>query len=86
MVRARFPNSHGQVVERLAALQTSIGIVENQLDKLDSTVARQGDATQQLVKSMNDSLSQLTAVMTQMPAVMKAAMVALMNDLKTVLK
>ena len=34
---------------------------------------------------MNDNLTQLTAVMTQMPAVMTAAMAASMNDLKTVL-
>ena len=33
------------------------------------------------MKSMNDNLSQLTAVMTQMPAVMTASM----DDLKTVL-
>ena len=47
--------------------------VANRLDKLDATVARQGDATQQLMKSMNDNLTQLTAVMTQMPAVTTAA-------------
>ena len=34
---------------------------------------------------MNDNLTQLTAVMTQMPAVMTTAMAATMNDLKTVL-
>ena len=37
------------------------------------------------MKSMNDNLTQLMAVMTQMPAVMTAAMAASMNDLKTVL-
>ena len=62
-----------------------MGTVVNRLDKLDATVARQGDATQQLMKSINDNLTQLTAVMTQMPAVMTAAMAASMNDLKTVL-
>ena len=62
-----------------------MGTVANRLDKLDATVARQGDATQQLMKSMNDNLTQLTAVMTQMPAVMTAAMAASMTDLKTVL-
>ena len=80
-----FPNSHGPVEEKFAALQTSMGTVANRLDKLDATVARQGDATQQLMKSMNDNLTQLTAVMTQMPAVMTAAMAASINDLKTVL-
>ena len=85
VVRASFPNSHGPVEEKFAALQTSMGTVANRLDKLDATVARQGDATQQLMKSMNDNLTQLTAVMTQMPAVMTAAMAASMNDLKTVL-
>ena len=85
VVRASFPISHGQVEEKFAALQTSMGTVANRLDKLDATVARQGDATQQLMKSMNDNLTQLTAVMTQKPAVMTAAMAASMNDLKTVL-
>ena len=78
MVRASFPNSHGPVEEKFAALQTSMGTVANRLDKLDATVARQGDATQQLMKSMNDNLTQLTAVMT-------AAMAASMTDLKTML-
>ena len=85
VVRASFPNSHGPVEEKFAALQTSMGTVAKRLDKLDATVVRQGDATQQLMKSMNDNLTQLTAVMTQMPAVMTAAMAASMNDLKTVL-
>ena len=85
VVRASFPNSHGAVEEKIAALQTSVGTVAKRLDKLDATVARQGDATQQLMKSMNDNLTQLTAVMTQMPAVMTAAMAASMNDLRTVL-
>ena len=78
VVRASFLNSHGPVEEKFAALQTSMGTVANRLDKLDATVARQGDATQQLMKSMKDNLTQLTAVMT-------AAMAASMNDLKTVL-
>ena len=85
VVRASFPNSHGPVEEKFAALQTSMGTVACQLDKLDATVARQGDPTQQLMKSMNENLTQLTAVMTQIPAVMTAAMAASMNDLKTVL-
>ena len=85
VVRAKFPNSHGQVEEKFAALQTSMGTVANRLDKLDTSVARQGDATQQLMKSMSDNLTQLTAVMTQMPAVMTTAMAASMNDLKSVL-
>ena len=85
VVRTSFWNSHGQVEEKFAALKTSMGTVANRLDKLDATVARQGYATQQLMKSMNDNLTQLTAVMTQMPAVMTAAMAASMNDLKTVL-
>ena len=80
VVRAIFPNSRGQVEEKFAALQTSVGMMANRLDKLDATVARQGDATQQL-KSMNENLTQLTAVMTQMPA----AMAASMSHLKTVL-
>ena len=85
MVSARFPNSHGQIDEKFAALQTSMSTVANRQDKLDATVAREGDATQQLLKSMNDNLTQLTAVMTQMPAVITAAMAASMNDLKTML-
>ena len=84
VVRASFPNSHGQVEKTFTALQTSMGTVANRLDKLDATVARQGDATQQLMKSMNGNLTQMTAVMTQMPAVMTPAMAASMNDLKTV--
>ena len=85
VVRVSFPNPHGQVEEKFAVLQTSLDTVANRLDKIDATVARQGDATQQLMKSTNDNLSQLTAVMTQMPAVTTAAMAASMNDLKTVL-
>ena len=85
VVRASFSNLHSQVEEKFGALQTSMGTVANRLDKLDATAARQGDATQQLMKSMNDNLSQLTAVMTQMSAVMTATMAASMNDLKTVL-
>ena len=85
MVRANFPKSRGQVEEKFAALQTSMGTVANRLDKLDATVARQGDATQQLMKSMNDNLSQLTAVMTEKPAVITAVIAASMTDLKTVL-
>ena len=85
VVRASFPNSHGPVEEKFAALQTSMGTVANRLDKLDATVARQEDATQQLRKSMNDNLTQLTAVMSQTPAVMTAAMASSMNDLNTVL-
>ena len=85
VVRASFPNAHGPVDEKFAALQTSMGTVANRLDKLEATVARQGDATQQLMKSMNDNVTQLTAVMTQRPAVMTAATAASTNDLKTVL-
>ena len=85
VVRASFPNSHDQVEEKFAALQTSMGTVANRLDKLDATVARQGDATQQLMNSMNDNLTQLTAVRTQMPAVMTATMATSINDLNTVL-
>ena len=62
-----------------------MGTVANRLYKLEATVARQGDATQQLMRSMNINLTQLTAVMTQMPAVLKAAVAASKNDLKTVL-
>ena len=86
VVRASFPNSHGQIEETFAAPQTSMGTAANRLDKLDATVARQGDAPQQLMKSMIDNLSQLTTVTTQMPAVMTAAMAATMNDLMTVLE
>ena len=85
VARASFPNSRVQVEEKIAALQTPMGTVANRLDKLDATVARQGDATQQPMKSLNDNFSQLTAVMTQMPAVMTAAIAASTNDLKTVL-
>ena len=85
VVRASFPNSHGEVEEKFAALQTSMGTAPNRPHKLDATLARQGDATQQLMKRMNNNLSQLTAAMTHMPTVMTAAMAASMNDLLTVL-
>ena len=84
MVRISFPNSHRPVEERFAALQRSMGTVANRLDKLDATVARQGDATQQLMNSMNHILSQLTTVMTQLSAVMEAAFAASINNLKKV--
>ena len=85
VAKATLPNSQGQVDVKFDVLQTSMGTLVNRLDKLDATVARQRDATQQLMKSMNENITQLTAVMTQMPAVMTAAMAASMNDLKTVL-
>ena len=85
VVKASFRNSHSQVKEKFAALQTSTGTVANRLDKLDATVARQGDVTQQLMKSRNENLSQLTSVMTQMSAVMITVMAASTNDQKTVL-
>ena len=85
VLRAGFRNSHAQVKEKIAVLQMSMGTAANGLDKLDATVAKQGDATQQLMKSMNDNLTQLTDVMTQMPAVMTPTMAAPINDLKTVL-
>ena len=81
VVRASLPNKHSQVEEKFAVPQTSMGTVGNRLEKLDATKTRQGDAAQQLIKNMNDNLSQLTAVMTQMPAVMAA----LMNRQKTLL-
>ena len=40
VVRASSPNSHGQVEEKFAALQMSMGTVADRLDKLDATVAR----------------------------------------------
>ena len=46
VVRVSFPNTHSQVEDKFAALQTSIGTVVNRLDKLDATVARHGDDTQ----------------------------------------
>ena len=85
VVRASFLNSHGPIEEKLTALQSSMCTVANRLDKLDATVARQGDATQQLMKSVNDNLTQLTAVITPIPAVITSAMAASMTDLKTVL-
>ena len=85
MVRVNFLSWHGQVEGKFAALHTSVGTVVNRLDRLDATVARQGDDTQQLMKSMKNNLSQLTAVMAQMPAMMTAVMAASMKDLKTVL-
>ena len=86
VVKASFPNWHSQVEEKFAALQTSMSTVANRLDKLDATVAKQGNATQLLMRSMKDNLTQLTAVMTQMPALMTAPMAASMNDLKSVLE
>ena len=85
VVRASFPNSQGPVEENFAALQTTMGTVANRLDKLGATVARQGDANQQLMKSMNDNLTELRAVMKQIRAVMTAAMAISMTDLKKVL-
>ena len=82
VISASFSSSHGQVEETFEALQTSMGTVANRVDKLSATVATQGDATQQLTKSMNENFSQLTAVMTQIPAVMTSALAASMNDLK----
>ena len=58
-VRASFSNSQGPVEEKFAALQALMGTVANRLDKLDAAVARQGDAAQHLMKSMNDNLTQL---------------------------
>ena len=78
VVRASAPNLDSQREVKFGALQMSVDIVSNPLHKLDATVARQKKTAQQLLKSMNENLSQLTVVMT-------AAMAALMDDLKTVL-
>ena len=85
VVRVSFANSESQMEEKFAAVVMSMGTVAKTLDKLDATVAIQGDATQQLMKSMSDNLSQLTAVMTQVPAVKTEAVAASINDLKAVL-
>ena len=62
-----------------------MGTIPNRLDKQHTTVARQGDANQQLMNNMNENLSELTTVLTQMLVVMTAAMAASRNDVKSVL-
>ena len=61
--------AHIQVEKKFTAFQTPIGTLANQLDKLGATVAKQGHANQQLMKSMNENLSQQTSVVKQMPEV-----------------
>ena len=75
-----FPNSLNQVKNNIA-LQTSMSRVANRPEKLDATVAKHVDAIRTQMKSMNENLSQLTAVMTQLPAVMTVAIAASTNDL-----
>ena len=84
-IRASFSHAQSYVEENFVALQISTNTLAIRLDKLDATKLRHGHASQQLMKSMNESLSQRTAAMTQMPAKMKAAMTASMSYLKTLL-
>ena len=44
VVRASFKSFPSQVEEKFVALQTSMSTVANRLDKLDHTIAKQGEA------------------------------------------
>ena len=52
VVRASFQSFPSQVEEKFVALQTSMSTVANRLDKLDHTIAKQGEANHQMMKSL----------------------------------
>ena len=51
VVRASFQSFPSQVQEKFVAHQTSMSTVANRLDKLDHTIAKQGEANHQMMKS-----------------------------------
>ena len=63
--------------------------VANRLDKLDHTIAKQGEANHQMMKALGENLTQgfnpMNNNLSQMPAAISAAMAASMGDLKTAL-
>ena len=89
VARASFQSFPSQVEEKFVALQTSMSTVANRLDKLDHTIAKQGEANQQMMKSLGEDLTQgfnqKNNNLNQMPAAILAAMTASMGDLKAVL-
>ena len=86
VVRASFQSFPSQVEEKFVALQTSMKTVANRLDKLDHTIAKQGEANHQVMKSLGENLTQgfnqMNNNLNQMPAAISAAMVASWGDLK----
>ena len=89
VVRASFQSFPSQVEEKFVALQTSMSTVANRLDKLDHTIAKQGEANHQMMKSLGENLTQgfnqMNNNLSQMPAAISAAMAASMGDLKAAL-
>ena len=63
--------------------------VANRLDKLDHTIAKQGEANQQMKKSLGENLTQdfnqMNHNLSQMSAAISAAMAASMGDHKAAL-
>ena len=57
MVRASFHSFPSQVEEKFMALYTSMSTVANRLDKLDHTIAKQGEANHQMMKSLGENLT-----------------------------
>ena len=84
-----FPSLPSQVEEKFVALQTSMSTVANRLDKLDHTIAKQGEANHQMMKSLGENLTQrfnqMNNNLSQMPTAISAAMAASMGDLKAAL-
>ena len=89
VVRASFQSFPSQVEEKFDALQTSMSTVANRLDKLDHTIAKQGEANHQMMKSLGENMTQgfnqMNNNLSQMPAAISAAMAASMGNLKAVL-
>ena len=89
VVRASFQSFPSQVEEKFVALQTSMSTVANRLDKLDHTIAKQGEANHQMMKALGENLTQgfnqMNNNLSQMPAAISAAMAASMGDLKAAL-
>ena len=89
VVRASFQSFPNKVEEKFVALQTSMSTVANRLDKLDHTIAKQGEANHQMMKSLGENLTQgfneMNNNLSQMPAAISAAMAASMGDLEAAL-
>ena len=85
VVRASFQSFPSQVEETFVALQTSLSTAANRLDKLDHTIAKQGEANHQMLKSLGENLTQgfnqKNINPSQMPAAVSKAIAASMAAL-----
>ena len=89
VVRASFQSFPSQVEEKCVALQACMSTVANRLEKLDHTIAKQGEANHQMMKCLGENLTQgfnqMNNNLSQIPAAISTAMAASMGDLRAAL-